>query len=452
MQFAGAGRAHPSPSATVVAIAAGLAIVAACSGTTVVGEVSTPGTGGSAGSAGTGNTTGDGGLGGQGGGGFPCDGGSVIFCLDGLTKVCNLSDCPTGSGGLGATGGATAGAGGGGANGATGGGGANGGTGGSATGGGGGGALSNFPSCAGMTGTECNGGNCCDSLALPGGTVDVDGKQWTVPGFRLDKYEVTVARFRRYMGAAVAWGAAGNPKADAGAHLLVPNSGWRTDWIATVDASSLKQAIANGLIPTWMNYPISWGSSPDAVIGGGNPNYPIAGTDQLAVNRVPFHIAVAFCVWDGGRLPAKAEFLLAYQGGDGTALYPWGDTPSPAQMFATTPAPTVPTPYNDPVWDYYAIPVGSHPASVGRFGHHDLAAGLSESLRDAALAGSAASTGGFIELGGDEHVGFESLDESIFYSRTAANPSWLSPRASLRVSKVSAIGEMGVGLRCARDM
>jgi formylglycine-generating enzyme required for sulfatase activity len=447
MQAAGAGRAHhPSPRATVVAIAAGLAIVAACSGTTVVGEVSqsTPGTGGSGGgagssggSAGTGNSTGSGGLGGQGGGGSACDGGATFFCLDGVT-VCNLSDCPAGTGGGAAgTGGAAGVAG-------TGGGGP--------TGGAGGGALSNFPSCAGMTGTECNGGNCCDSLALPGGTVDVDGKQWTVPRFRLDKYEVTVARMRRYMNAAVAWGAAGNPKADAGAHPLVPGSGWRTDWLATVAASPLKEGISNGLLPTWMNYPISWGSSPDAVIGGGNPNYPIAGTDQLAVNRVPFHIAVAFCVWDGGRLPAKAEFLLAFQGGDGTALYPWGDTPAPAQMFATTPPPTVPTPYNDPVWNYYAIPVGSHPASVGRFGHHDLGAGLSEYLRDAAMAGGAASTGGFIELGGDERVGFESFDENINYSRTVANPSWLSPRASFRVSKVSAVGEMGVGLRCARDM
>jgi len=453
MQAAGAGRAHhPSPRATVVAIAAGLAIVAACSGTTVVGEVSqsTPGTGGSGGGAGssgggagTGNSAGSGGLGGQGGGGSPCDGGATFFCLDGAT-VCNLADCPTGTGGgLAGTGGAAGVAG-------TGGGGATGGAGGAT---GGGGALSNFPSCAGMTGTECNGGNCCDSLALPGGTVDVDGKQWTVPRFRLDKYEVTVARMRRYMGAAVAWGAAGNPTADAGAHPLVPNSGWRTDWIPTVDMSSIKELISNGLIPTWKNYPTSWGSTPDSVVNGGNPNYPIQGTDQLAVNHVPFHIAVAFCIWDGGRLPARAEFLLAYHGGDGSGAYPWGDTPTPDMVFATVPQSSVPTPYNDPNWNYYAIPVGSHPASAGRFGHHDLAAGMMEYTRDAAMAGNAASTGTFIELGGDQRVGFESFDASINFSRWATINSWLSPRQpNVRWSKVSAVGESGIGFRCARDM
>jgi formylglycine-generating enzyme required for sulfatase activity len=223
--------------------------------------------------------------------------------------------------------------------------------------------------------------------------------------------------------------------------------------MATVDASSLKELISNGLLPTWKNYPTSWGSSPDSVVMGGNPNYPIPGTDQLAVNHVPFHIAVAFCIWDGGRLPAKAEFFLAYRGGDGKSAYPWGDTPSPDQIFATTPPASVPTPYNDGTWSYYAIPVGSHPASAGRFGHHDLAAGLMEYMRDAAQANNAPSTGGFIELGGDERVGWESFDPNINFPRIAVLPSWLSPRSgTVKTSKVGAVGETGIGLRCARDL
>ena len=37
----------------------------------------------------------DGGAGGM-GGADPgiCDGGSIMFCLDGMTKVCKMSDCP----------------------------------------------------------------------------------------------------------------------------------------------------------------------------------------------------------------------------------------------------------------------------------------------------------------------------------------------------------------------
>jgi sulfatase modifying factor 1 len=309
--------------------------------------------------------------------------------------------------------------------------------------------LSGFPSCQGFTGTECQGGDCCASLPLPGGAVTVDGKPWTVPSFHLDEYEVTVARFRSFMNALAAWQAAGNPKDGAGAHPLVPGSGWRSDWLTSVAQSLIQVITANGLTPTWRDYPTQWGSSPDSVVYGGNPDYVIPGTDGLAVNQVPFHIAFAFCIWDGGRLPARAELLLAYQGGDGQSAYPWGDTPTPAVMFAVAPPLSVPTPYNDPFWTDIGIPVGSHPASVGRFGHHDLAAGLAEYARDAAREGGAESTGGFIELGGDQLVAPDSVGMNI-YSRTNLDASWLEPGVET-ISTVQGFGVGTVGFRCARD-
>jgi hypothetical protein len=78
---------------------------------------------------------------------------------------------------------------------------------------------------------------------------------------------------------------------------------------------------------------------------------------------------------------------------------------------------------------------------------------MMEYTRDAALACNAASTGTFVELGGDEHVGFESFDSSINFARWATTNSWLSPKQpTVRWSKMSAVGESGIGFRCARDM
>ena len=80
------------------------------------------------------------------------------------------------------------------------------------------------PSCSGMSGTECNGESCCTSILVPGGTFPMgrgaetcggctDGcpsgmtcetderpeRPATVSTFHLDKFEVTVGRFRAFV-------------------------------------------------------------------------------------------------------------------------------------------------------------------------------------------------------------------------------------------------------------
>jgi formylglycine-generating enzyme required for sulfatase activity len=295
------------------------------------------------------------------------------------------------------------------------------------------------PSCAGFQGTECQGGDCCESLLVPGGTVSNDGSDWAVPSFRLDKYEVTVARFRNFVNAAPAWQAAGNPVEGAGAHPSVPGSGWRTDW-------TLGAWLANGLVPTWYGYPTTWGSTPDSVLLDGVAVYLIPGSDLLAVNWVPFNIAFAFCIWDGGRLPGKVEWLRAAHGGDAQTTYAWGNSPTAAQMFATLPAPTVTTTYQDSTWKYHAIPVGSAPASAGLFGHQDLDDGLYEYLRDAVpSATSAPAPLGMIELAGDD-------DPLTAFSRTIAGPNWAAAIfGPLDAVSSYGVGDGDVGFRCARD-
>jgi formylglycine-generating enzyme required for sulfatase activity len=280
----------------------------------------------------------------------------------------------------------------------------------------------------------------------------MNGTQYTVPPFRLDKYEVTVARFRAFVNAAPAWQAAGNPVEGAGAHPSVPDSGWRTDWMDQFQ-QSVCGSRANGLIPAWVNDQSWFPVGPD-----GEPDYNVPGSDTLAVNLVPFHIAFAFCIWDGGRLPAAAEYQLAVHGGDGTAAYPWGDTPTAASVFviptATVPDPN-PRPNGGSLWLWEGIPVGSLPAAAGRFGHQDLVTGMQEYLRDAALGGGASSTGGLIELGGDEYACGNDFG-STWFGRTCVSSSWeagvvlVSPAGP--VESVHGMGDGMIGFRCARNL
>jgi hypothetical protein len=44
--------------------------------------------------------------------------------------------------------------------------------------------------------------------------------------------------------------------------------------------------------------------------------------DVKALNCVGWHLAAAFCAWDGGRLGTRAELARAYTNG-GTTKYPW---------------------------------------------------------------------------------------------------------------------------------
>lgn len=98
-------------------------------------------------------------------------------------------------------------------------------------------------SCQGMSGTECQGGDCCESPTVDGGYFALGGvagaTQATVSAFALDKYEVTVGRFRNFVDAYL-----GHPVAGAGAHPLIGGSGWQPEWNAfmAVDKASLAAA------------------------------------------------------------------------------------------------------------------------------------------------------------------------------------------------------------------
>jgi formylglycine-generating enzyme required for sulfatase activity len=180
--------------------------------------------------------------------------------------------------------------------------------------------------------------SCCASLEVTGGTYyrtypdngyysSGGADPATVSTYRLDKYLVTVGRFRQFV---EAWnnGAGLLPAGGAGKHthlnggLGLANSGaagtYETGWVAT-DDSEIAPTDANLLCQSPYN---TWTLS--------------AGTQEnLPITCVNWWESYAFCIWDGGFLPSEAEWEYAAAGGSEQREYPWGSTdPGTANQYA----------------------------------------------------------------------------------------------------------------------
>jgi formylglycine-generating enzyme required for sulfatase activity len=129
----------------------------------------------------------------------------------------------------------------------------------------------------------------------------------TVSTFVLDKYEVTVGRFRTFVEAELGLGTQRNPPATgAGAHPRLVSSGWESAWNVNLAADTTALMAGAHCDPTYQ----TWTDAP-----GVNENKPI--------NCVTWDEAMAFCIWDGGYLPTEAEWNYAAAGGDQQRPYPW---------------------------------------------------------------------------------------------------------------------------------
>ena len=185
------------------------------------------------------------------------------------------------------------------------------------------------PSCvnAGDGRTNCGSSNddCCTSLEVTGGTFfrtypnpgnNATGftDSATVSTFRLDKYLVTVGRFRQFVNA---WnnGKGYTPPAGSGKHthlnggkgLNATTGGYEPGWLAADDGD---------IAPTDGNLACNY---------SGNTWTSTASTQEnLPINCANWWESYAFCIWDGGFLPSEAEWEYAAAGGSEQREFPWG--------------------------------------------------------------------------------------------------------------------------------
>jgi formylglycine-generating enzyme required for sulfatase activity len=148
-----------------------------------------------------------------------------------------------------------------------------------------------------------------------------------VSNFRLDKYLVTVGRFRQFV---AAWnkGSGYYPSAGSGKHIHLNlgqglansasagtyETGWdATDWNNATDIDPTDDNLTSGTSGSCTGY-ATWTPTDT----GGQENLPI--------NCVTWWEAYAFCIWDGGFLPSEAEWEYAAAAGNQQREYPWGST------------------------------------------------------------------------------------------------------------------------------
>ncbi len=220
----------------------------------------------------------------------------------------------------------------------------------------GGGDDSGAPSCEGLA--LCHDESCCTSLPVTGCTECTPfgcKAKATVSTFRLDKYEVTVGRFRNFV---LNYG--GPPMPAQGEHPGVSASGWQSAWDDLMPLDDLELTDDEHL---------------QACPGSGSWTDEVLVSEQKPINCVSWYEAFAFCIWDGGFLPTEVEWQYAAAGGMEKRAYPWGDDePTAARaIYGACGSGLV-----DTCTLMDVAEVGSKSSGSGFWGHQDLAGSMWE--------------------------------------------------------------------------
>jgi formylglycine-generating enzyme len=194
-----------------------------------------------------------------------------------------------------------------------------------------------------------------------------------VNDFQLDRFEVTVARFRKFLFKYDDWWNNGSGiREGMGAHELLPNSGFRAVWLGL-----------EGTRPTGTGKERLFPASSEEFkrriteqCEGASWTHDPAANEALPINCITFFEAFLFCIWDSGRLPTEAEWNMAAAGGDEQRAFPW----------------SLPAANSTAVDEQHAVydrngaegplPVHSAPEGRGRWKTEDLAGSVWEWVRD----------------------------------------------------------------------
>ena len=304
--------------------------------------------------------------------------------------------------------------------------------------------------------------SCCRSLEITGGRFDrtydtggdgglvlaADGGPTgladpaTVSGFRLDKYEVTVGRFRQFVNAVLHpdGGTGWLPPAGSGKHAhlnggkglaIVGGSAdagmvFEPGWLASNDGN---------LAPTDANLAC------DATYATWTPTATAGQNEKAPINCVSGYEAYAFCIWDGGFLPSEAEWEYVAAGGSRQREYPWGSAaPGTTDEYAIY-ACEYPNGTGTCQGEANVAPVGTATLGASAWGNVDLAGDVSELVLD-----------GYAAKYVDPCV--DCAYEATGASRVAHGGAFNSPASALspasRVSSPAASRASTTGFRCAR--
>ncbi len=244
--------------------------------------------------------------------------------------------------------------------------------------------------------------------------------------FFVDPYEVTVERFK-------AWVDAGQPAPCAGPCSLDPGGPyeqkmiWDVAWAPLVSAKAFHGLGCRSSVDHTDTSPSKFAT------------FDRVGGSVMPINCVSWPQAVAFCAWEGKRLPTRVEWTYVASG-QGRSLYPWGNSP--------------PSRCTQAIWrsgagapDFngcgFPRPVGSAPAGAAPQQVFDLAGSLREWSWD----------------------GFEMFFDPLLEADHAADPRQGSDRSALGggwssgvdelpassfVSLASGTSRSDLGFRCAQ--
>ena len=184
-----------------------------------------------------------------------------------------------------------------------------------------------------------------EEIQVPAGHILVEGRKIEIPAFSLDRHEVTIGEYEKFLGDL--------PNQDLS--KLLPRN-------RPSDRKSVQQFTP----PDWEEI-LNCARKKERYLGQ-------VMTRDTPVSNIDYLSAFAYAKWKGRRLPKKEEWLWAASGKRGLA-YPWGnEEKNPAINLGCN---ADPKNLSTPSY-FHVLPAESNPHDVGPFGHFDMGGNLSE--------------------------------------------------------------------------